>query len=298
MTHIEKTAALFEQERGRLRAIATGILGSIHEADDAVQETWFRLERVNLAEVSNVSAWLTVVVSRIALDQVRARSRRREVALDSTEAFSALIPDSWESDVVMEESVHEALDRALDRLSPLEAASFIFHDVFRVPFEEIASIIDRSPEAARKLASRARQKVAANASSPVTSGQSHRAVIEAFLHAAGSGDLNRLVAVLAPDAVLRADLATQQLGSQPELTGAQEVAGQFLGRAKAARVVWIDGSIGAGWIAHGRVKVAFNFVIDGGQIREIWLRSDPGYLEATEFELEMVSKRTAPISQL
>ena len=150
----------FELERPRLRAVATGILGSRAEAEDAVQEAWFRLDRVDPSTIANLSAWLTVVVSRIALDQIRARTSRREVTIDSPSAAGLAVNESGEASLIFEESVYEALAHALDRLSPLESATFILHDLFRLPFDEISAIIERSPEATRKLASRARQKIA------------------------------------------------------------------------------------------------------------------------------------------
>ncbi len=290
MPATESLATMFEAERPRLRAIAAGILGSIHEADDAVQEAWLRLDRADASEIRSIEAWVTVVVSRIALDHVRARTSRNEVTIDALVVPGPAANAAPESSALLEESVYEALSRALDRLSPLEAATFILHDLFVLPFDDIASIIDRSPAATRKLASRARQKIATDQihTTPV---RSRREIIEAFLHAAGTGDLSRLIATLAPDAVLLADPATQQLGSKPETVGANEVAGHFLGRAQAARVIWIDGAIGAGWIEHGRVRVAFNFEFQNGVIQQISLRSDPEYLTETEFELENVPRR-------
>ncbi|MBX3071960.1 MAG: sigma-70 family RNA polymerase sigma factor [Thermomicrobiales bacterium] len=292
MTASDDIAARFENERPRLRAVAAGILGSVHEADDAVQEAWFRLDRANQTEIANLSAWLTVVVSRIALDQIRARSTRREVPIDTPAAVSIATEASAESAVLFEESVYDALSHAIDRLSPLETAAFILHDLFRLPFEEIAAIIDRSPQATRKLGSRARQKVSAGGAPSQAVERSHHAVIEAFLHAALSGDLDRLIATLAPNAVLRADAATQQLGSSPELVGAGNVAGQFSGRSQAARLVWIDGAPGAAWVHRGTVKVAFVFSInDDGVIDAIWLRSNPDFLETADFEIEPPQKK-------
>ncbi|MCC6943559.1 MAG: sigma-70 family RNA polymerase sigma factor [Thermomicrobiales bacterium] len=292
MTASDDIAARFETERPRLRAVAAGILGSVHEADDAVQEAWFRLDRTNPADIANLSAWLTVVVSRISLDHIRARSSRREVPIDTPAAVSIATEASAESAILFEESVYDALNHAIDRLSPLETAAFILHDLFRLPFEEIAAIIDRSPQATRKLGSRARQKVSAGEAPPYAVERSHHAVIEAFLHAALSGNLDRLIATLAPNAVLRADAATQQLGSSAELVGAGNVAGQFSGRSQAARLVWIDGAPGAAWIHRGEVKVAFVFSInDDGVIESIWLRSNPDFLETTDFEIEPPQKK-------
>src|SRR5215213_11519887 len=146
MIPAEFVAATFEAERPRLRAVATGILGSTHEADDAVQEAWFRLDRSDISNIDNLSGWLTVVVSLIALDHVRARTNWREVTIDAPAAANLSVASSAESTVIFEESVYEALAHALDRLSPLESATFVLHDLFRLPFDEISAIIERSPE--------------------------------------------------------------------------------------------------------------------------------------------------------
>lgn len=291
MVPAEIVAATFENERPRLRAVATGILGSAHEADDAVQEAWFRLDRVDSANIDNLSGWLTVVVSRIALDHVRARSSRREVTIDAPAAANLSIDGSAESTVIFEESVYEALAHALDRLSPLESATFVLHDLFRLPFDELSAIIERSPEATRKLASRARQKVSASDLPRTAPGQSNRAVVEAFFHAAQSGDLNGLITLLAPNALLRADRAAAQMGIQAEILGATEIAGQLAGKAHAARLAWIDGFPGAVWAHRGDVRATFGFTIEGGQIQEIWLRANPDYLDVADIEIEPPMKK-------
>ena len=286
MPQMEDLANDFELERPRLRAVATRILGSTSEADDAVQEAWFRLERTEASTINNLGAWLTVVVSRIALDHVRSRASRREESIDSPAAGALQANASAESSVVFEESVYEALAHALDRLSPLESAAFILHDLFRLPFEVIGAMIDRSPEATRKLASRARHKAAEGEPVAVRPTRSQYAIIDAFLAAARSGDLNGLIALLAPDAILRADQATIQMGVQPELLGAADVAGRFAGGAQTARMVWLDGVPAAAWVHQGSARVVWEFEIVDGLIQRIWLRSDPAYLASTEIELE------------
>ncbi len=291
MTPAESLADSFEVERPRLRAVATGILGSTHEAEDAVQEAWFRLDRAELCSIGNLSGWLTVVVSRIALDHVRARSSRREVTIDSPAAATLSRDGSAESAVIFEESVYEALAHALDRLSPLESATFVLHDLFRLPFDDISAIIERSPEATRKLASRARQKISASELPRTAPAQSHRAVVEAFFHAAQSGDLDGLIALLAPNAALRADPSAAQMGIQAEILGASEIAGQLVGRAHAARIAWIDGEPGAVWAHRGTVKATFGFTIRDGEIQEIWLRANQDYLDAVDIEIEPAQKR-------
>lgn len=286
MAPTEIVVAAFERERPRLRAVATGILGSTHEADDVIQEAWFRLDRSDVSRIDNLGGWLTIVVTRIALDQARAHSRRREVALDATPTAHLVTDRSVESDVIFGESVYEALAQALDQLSPLESATFVLHDLFRLPFDEIALIIDRSPDATRKLASRARQKVAASEHSPSTPSHSHRAIVEAFFAAAQDGDLQRLIALLTPDAVLRADPSAAAMGIDSELRGNTVIAGQLVGKAQAARIAWIDGAPGAVWAHRGSVRATFSFTFDGGQIQEIWLRANPDFLQDAQIEIE------------
>jgi RNA polymerase sigma factor (sigma-70 family) len=291
MDSTDTVAARFEEERPRLRAVATGILGSMSEADDVVQEAWFRLDRADVGAIDNLSGWLTVVVSRIALDHVRARTSRREVAIDAPAAATLTTDGSIESAVLFEESVYEALEHALDRLSPLESATFVLHDLFRLPFDEISAIIERSPEATRKLASRARQKIAATEVARTAPGQSHRDIVEAFFTAAQSGDLNRLISLLAPNAVLRADPSAAQMGIQAEILGNTEIAGQLVGKAHAARIAWIEGEPGAVWAHRGTVRATFGFTIEDGEIREIWLRANPNFLESADIEIEPPQKR-------
>ncbi len=287
MTAGQQVVDRFELERPRLRAIATRILGSAVEADDAVQEAWFRLVRANNAEIDNLGAWLTVAVSRISLDQVRTRTRRREEPLESIAAIAPQESGSIESGVIFEEAVSEALAHALERLSPLEAVAFILHDLFRVPFDEIGAMIERTPAATRKLASRARTKVAAESGIDPGAFGAHRDIVDAFMTAARTGDLSVLLSLLAPNARLHADATARRLGVQPELHGATEIAGFFDGKAQVARIVWFDGSPGAAWAPAQQIKVAFTFRFrEDGLIEEIGLRSDPDWLESTDIEIE------------
>lgn len=288
MTGSNDTARAFEAERPRLRAIATRVTGSRDEAEDVVQEAWFRLERTGQSEISSLPAWLTVVVSRIALDHRRARASRREEPLESYVPAAGLPGSSAESAFLLEESVSEALAVALDRLSPLETAAFVLQDLFRIPADEVAGLLDRSPVATRKLASRARQKVADAPSPSGALEKKHRDIIEAFLSAARSGNLDRLIELLAPDAVLHADATTAEMGAKPEIVGARDVAERFSGGARVIHPAWLDGQPGAAWIHRGDVRVAFDFVLREGTIREIWLRSDPAYLAETEIEWEIL----------
>ncbi|MCO5220902.1 MAG: sigma-70 family RNA polymerase sigma factor [Thermomicrobiales bacterium] len=288
----ENLATRFELERPRLQAVATRILGSRSDADDAVQESWLRLQRANVGEIANLGAWLTVVVSRIALDHVRTRVQRREIPIDAPAVYALPSSEpSAEATVIVDESVYEALAHALDQLSPLELAAFILHDLFRVPFDEISTMLDRSPDASRKLASRARGKITASDVRPPAPAPSQRAIIDAFLEAARGGDMDRLVSLLAPNVTLRADEATIELGAQPEMAGVDAVANRFSGWAQAAFPVWIDGAPGAAWIHRGDVRVAFDFVIRDGLIEQIWLRSNPDFFATTEIETEPAPTR-------
>jgi len=256
-----------------------------------VQEAWFRLDRSDISNIDNLSGWLTVVVSRIALDHVRARTNWREVTIDAPAAANLSVASSAESTVIFEESVYEALAHALDRLSPLESATFVLHDLFRLPFDEISAIIERSPEATRKLASRARQKITTSELPRTSPGQSHRAIVEAFFSAAQGGDLNGLIALLAPNAVLHADRSAAQMGIQAEINGGSEIARQLVGKAHAARIAWIDGDPGAVWAHRGTVRATFGFTVHDGAIQEIWLRANPEYLETADIEIEPAQKR-------
>ncbi len=281
----------FEDERPRLLAIATRIVGSAIDADDVIQEAWFRLARVDHSVIENLAAWLTVVVSRISLDHVRARTNRREESLDILSGHPLQEVASIEATVVFEESVYEALEHALHRLSPLEAATFVLHDLFQLPFDDISVIIDRTQVATRKLASRARHKVAFSGELESAEPGAHREIVHAFMHAARTGDLSTLMALLAPEAVLRADVATRQMGVPGEQRGAASVAEWFNGKAHVARIAWFDGEPGAAWAPAQRIKVAFTFVVRDGKIEGITLRSDPDWLARTDIEIEPRPRR-------
>src|SRR5215211_2346125 len=232
MEEREFLAQRFEQHRTRLRGVAYRMLGSLSEADDAVQEAWLRLSRTDADEVENLGGWLTTVVARISLNMLRSRKARRE------EPLAGRLPDPLidradgigpEHEALLADSVGLALLVVLETLSPPERLAFVLHDVFAVPFDEIAPIVDRSPEAARQLASRARRRVRAERTVPDADLKTQREVIDAFLAAARDGDFDRLVTVLDPDVVVRADfgpLAAPSLSR--EVRGAEEVARQAL----------------------------------------------------------------------
>jgi RNA polymerase sigma factor (sigma-70 family) len=229
-------AERFEEQRPRLRAVAYRMLGSSGEADDAVQDAWLRLNRVDAAEIENLDAWLTTVVARVALNMLRARRSRREEPLDDLAEPIVDEPGDGDPDheLLLADSVGLALLVVLDTLTPPERLSFVLHDMFGVPFEQIGTILDRSPDASRQLASRARRRVRGTSPPPVTDSEAHREVVAAFLAAARDGDFDGLVAVLDPDVLLRAEGAG---GEMLELRGAEAVARQASGFSRLGLVV-------------------------------------------------------------
>jgi RNA polymerase sigma factor (sigma-70 family) len=280
----------FESHRGHLRAVAYRLLGSRAEADDAVQEAWLRLHRADTGAVENMGGWLTTVVSRVCLDMLRSRGSRREEPSRDPEPEvhldHAARPDP-EGEALLADAVGPALLVVLDALTPAERLAFVLHDVFAVPFDEIAPIVDRSPAAARQLASRARRRVrGAHAGTPADRGLDRRGeVVDAFLAAARDGDLDRLVAVLDPDVVLRADAAAVDAATAnlaagapplaPRVQGAQTVARTFAGRARTARRALVDGTVGAAWAPEGRLRAVFAFTIVDGSITAVEVVADP-----------------------
>jgi RNA polymerase sigma factor (sigma-70 family) len=264
----------FDAERPRLTAIATRILGSEADADDVLQETWLRLSRTD--NIDDLPAWLTTVVTRLCLDQLRKRGTR-SVAEAEAPADAALIDP--EADALLAEKMGDAMQVVLDTLAPAERVAFVLHDVFGNPFDEISAVMGRSGTAVRQLASRARRKVQ-GVPEPATAqagrAESHR-VVDAFLNSARGGDLANLLSLLAPDAVMRADLVGQKMGTDPSYEGAAAVAARFNG-ARGAAPVTIDGELGAAWIHAGATKVAFVFHVEAGLVREIELIADPDVL--------------------
>lgn len=264
----------FDDERPRLTAIATRILGSEADADDVLQETWLRLSRT--LGIDDLPAWLTTVVTRLCLDQLRKR-RTRSVAEAETPVDPA--PIEPEADALLAEKMGDAMQVVLDALAPAERAAFVLHDVFGYPFDEISTVMGRSGTAVRQLASRARRKVQSEPE-PVASQAARaesRRVVDAFLTAARGGDLTTLLLLLAPDAVMRADLVGQTMGTDPVYGGAAAVAARFNG-VRGAAPVTIDGELGAAWIHAGAVKVAFVFHVEAGLVREVELIADPDVL--------------------
>jgi RNA polymerase sigma-70 factor (ECF subfamily) len=264
----------FDAERPRLAAIATRILGSQADADDILQEAWLRLSRTD--DVDDRPAWLTTVVTRLCLDQLRKR-RTRSVA--ETEVPADPAPVDPEADALLAEKMGDAIQVVLDALAPAERAAFVLHDIFGYPFDEVSAVMGRSGTAVRQLASRARRKVQ-GVPEPVAS-QSARAerqrVVDAFLAAARGGDLATLLLLLAPDAFMRADPVGQKMGTDPLYDGAAAVAARFNG-ARGAAPVTIDGELGAAWIHARSIKVAFVFHVETGLVREVELIADPEVL--------------------
>ncbi len=271
-------AGRFEASRAHLRAVAYRMLGSRSEADDAVQEAWLRLSRADTSEVQNLGGWLTTVVARICLDMLRSRKSRREDPLGPHVPEPAVDPEALESEAQLADSVGAALLVVLETLTPAERLAFVLHDMFAVPFEEIAPIVDRTPAAARQLASRARRRV--QGASPVPDGDlpRRRRVVEAFLAASRDGDFEGLLTVLDPEVVFRADAVATKMGSPAELRSAAAVANLFKGRAKAARAALVDGVPGIAVIFGGHLRVVLNLTMTGERITGIEAMADPATL--------------------
>jgi RNA polymerase sigma-70 factor (ECF subfamily) len=274
-------AGRFDDHRDHLRAVAYRVLGSASEADDAVQEAWLRLSRADTTAVENLGAWLTTVVGRVCLDMLRSRTARREAPLEAPEVASGADPAQ---DAEMADSVGLAMLVVLDTLAPAERLAFVLHDMFAVPFDEIAPIVGRSPEAARQLASRARRRVQ-GASVGGADVERRRAVVEAFLAASRGGNFAALLELLDPDIVLRADDPAVAMGAEREVRGADAVAQTFAGRAKAARSALVDGAPALVWSQGGRPRMVFEFTVADDKVVGIQMVSDPERLEGLEVVL-------------
>jgi RNA polymerase sigma factor (sigma-70 family) len=274
-------AGRFEENRTHLRAVAYRMLGSPTEADDAVQESWLRLSRSGASGVENLGGWLTTIVARVCLDMLRSRKSRREEPLDAQGTESIVSREDGtdpEHEAMLADSVGLALTVVLETLAPAERVAFVLHDMFDLPFDEIAPIVGRSSTAARQLASRARRRVQGAAKAPDADLAREREIVGAFLAASRGGDFAALIALLDPDVVLRADRAAVQVGAPKVVRGAAPVAGTFSGRAQTAQPALINGAAGAVWAPGGRPRVVFTFTITGGKIVEIDMLADPDYL--------------------
>lgn len=281
-------AERFEANRTHLRAVAFRILGSLSEAEDAVQEAWLRLSRSDSSEVRNLAGWLTTVVGRVSLNMLQARTSRRE------DPHGVHLPDEVagggdrthpEEEAVLADSVGAALLMILDTLAPAERLAFVLHDMFAVPFEEIAPIVGRSPAATRQLASRARRRVQGSDRVPGAETSRQKEIVTAFLDASRNGRFDALLALLDPDVVLRADPAVVAAGAAAEVVGASAVAATFSGRAKAARPALVDGLAGAVWAPGGQPRVVFGFTTALGKIVGIEMIGDPARLSTLDLVL-------------
>lgn len=274
MSEHEWLAERFEAHRDHLRAVAYRILGSLSEAEDAVQECWLRLSRSDTSDVGNLGGWLTTVVSRVCLDMLRSRKSRREESIDAhlPETFASREDGSDpEQAAVLADSVGLALLVVLGKLSPAERVAFVLHDIFAISFAEIAPIVGKSESATRQLASRARRRVRGAGTLPEADLAPQRELIEAFLTAARAGDFDALVAALDPDVVLRDD----RQGALKVTRGAAALAKQVAGRAQAAQSALVNGTVGIIVAPRGQLLYVLQFKMRHGRIAEIELISDP-----------------------
>jgi RNA polymerase sigma factor (sigma-70 family) len=284
-------AERFEENRDHLRAVAYRMLGSLGEADDAVQEAWLRLSRSDTSGIGNLGGWLTTVVARVSLDMLRSRKSRREEPLDAHGPEPIVSREDGgdgndpEHEALLASSVGPALLVVLETLAPAERIAFVLHDLFAVPFDEIAAIVGRSPATTRQLASRARRRVQGAAAVPGADRARQREIVDAFLAASRGGDLAALLAVLDPGVVLRADPAAVQMGASAEVRGAAAVAGTFVGRARAAQPALVNGAAGLVWAQGGQPRVVFGFTITRGKIVEINMIADPEQLRRLDLAI-------------
>ena len=298
MADQDSLALEFEAHRAHLRDVAYRVLGSAGDADDAVQETWLRLSRTDVSDVLNLRAWLTTVVSRVALNMLESRGTRREdmsaelpePTQDGAHA-SGPPPAGPEAEALLGDEVSAALQVVLDTLEPRERLAFVLHDLFAVPFDEIAPVVDTSSAAARQLASRARRRLRTAAPEPVAASLAARAkqqreVVDAFFAAAREAQFAALLEILDPNVVMRADAVAARMGADDSVTGADVVARWMSGRAKGAVSATVGGEPGAAWPVKGRVRVAFSFTITAaGRITVIDLIGDPAVLPGLEVVL-------------
>ena len=287
----EWLAQRFEAQRAQMQAVAFRLLGSTTAAEDAVQEAWLRVSRAGADGVENLGGWLTTVVSRVCLNMLEARRSRREDPLDlhapGPGGRGTGGPDP-EQEALLADAVGPALLVVLETLDPAERLAFVLHDVFGVPFDEIATIVGRSPVAARQLASRARRRVQGTAAAPAADSARQREIVQAFLAAARTGDFSALLALLDPDVVLRADrtVATRRRAQlADEVRGATAVARTFSGRAQGVQPALVDGAVGAVWAAGGTPRTVFDFTIVSGKIVAIDLLADPALLQELDVQI-------------
>jgi RNA polymerase sigma-70 factor (ECF subfamily) len=286
----ELLAKSFEANRAHLRSVAYRMLGSAGEVDDAVQEAWLRLSRTDAGSISNLGGWLTTVVARVCLDMLRSRKSRRE------EPLVPGVPEPMsgdadgmdaEQEMLLADSVGVAMLVVLETLEPAERLAFVLHDMFDVPFDEIAPVVGRSTAAARQLASRARRRVQGKAPPPAADQTRHRKIVDAFLAAARGSDMQALLALLDPDVVFRADAAAVRLGGRrlhgrAEVLGSKAVAEISHGGARAARTALVDGELGFVVAPGGRLLLVVRFTIAEGRIVSIDAVAEPDDLQRLE----------------
>ncbi|MFJ4843916.1 MULTISPECIES: sigma-70 family RNA polymerase sigma factor [unclassified Streptomyces] len=285
----EFLARRFEENRPHLRAVAYRMLGSLSEADDAVQEGWLRLSRTRADGIANLGGWLTTVVGRVCLDMLRARTSRGEQPLEVRVPDPVVAPQDGpgdpEHEALLADSVGLALLVVLETLTPAERLAFVLHDMFAVPFEEIAPMVGRTPAAARQLASRARRRVRGRAPAPDADLARQREVVGAFMAASRAGDFEALVGLLHPDVVLRADTGAGASGLSPTARGARTVAGRamlFRRFAAHTRLALVNGAYGIVTAPEGRLTAVMSLTVSGGRIVEIDILADPARLAALE----------------
>jgi len=292
VTERDLLARQFESQRAHLRAVALRMLGSAHQADDAVQEAWLRRSRADTSAVDNLGGWLTTVVARVCLDVLRVRERRQEVLAEAAPEVPA--GASPEDEALLADSVGVALLVVLDTLEPAERLAFVLHDCFAVPFAEIAPIVGRTPDAARQLASRARRRVRVSPAGTDTPAAEQHKLVAAFLAAARHGDFAGLLALLDPDVVLRADAVAVEMAAarasagapelHEEIRGVDAVAQVFAGGARAARLCLVDGLTGAAVSVGGRPIAVFAFTMRDHRVVRIDLTSDPETLDVLDLQ--------------
>lgn len=295
MTSAQLLAERFETSRPRLTRIAVRILGSAAESDDALQETWLRISRADVASVANLDGWLTTVAARVCLDALKRReSRREDFTPDDPrlDTASTTIGERPEDEAILADSIGVALSVLLDTLQPAERVAYVLHDMFDVPFDDIAAIVERTPEAARQLASRARRRVRGASAERDAVTQRHDELVRAFLAASRAGNFSALLALLDPEATVRADAAVLAMGgatyfAEFPIEGANAVAGTFMGRARAALPAFIDGQPGAVWVHEREVRVAFRFTVAGDRISAIDLVADTDSLAQSHIERDV-----------
>lgn len=284
MVDNEWLAEQFEARRAYLQTVAYRMLGSLSEAEDAVQETWLRLSRSDASKVENLGGWLMTVLAHVCLDMLRARKSRREQSLDimaPERIVNRQEKTDPEREALLADSVGLALLVVLEKLSPAERVAFVLHDLFALPFDEIAPILGRSPDATRQLASRARRRVRGEATVPGPDLTRQRELVEAFMAASRQGDFEALLAVLDADVVVRADRAAVPPGAPSEVHGAQAVARQalfFARRSRFAQLALVNGAVGVVVAPRGRLNLVMAFKIASGKIIEIEVIADPARL--------------------